>query len=496
MKINSIKILSIAIAIFPLFAHSQSASHRLTVGDKAPEFKPYSWIKGAPVEELKKGEVYIIEFGSTWCAPCAAAIPKLTALANKYRGNITVISTFVMEFNKNSPDKAPGYLDKVNSYIARRSDQIGYTIAVDGPTRAIEKTWLEAAGLNGIPHTFIVNKEGRIAWIGNNPDGIDSEIDNALTGFKVETDIISADRSALISPKTDDTLLFSSALWKYRAGQADNANSPFISSYLWAAPGSVESSKQGKIYITGESLRRLYYMAYADTLWNYPLMMSPKTGTYPDSVKNPYQRRSYGKWWYRPILEIKDSSLFESNYNSVGNRFNYLLKVPKNLATANFMKKAMQRDLQTYFNYEVTVEEKFMPCWLLITSDKNKKKLLAKSPGQTRSHEDNLGNYHYFNGQMRDIIFQLEIKYGYGPEGALVFHPNRQPPFIDASGITGQIDYTITAPFAKRILEQYSGGEAFTFDDYREMLQSIGIELVRDQRKMKVVIIRDKVTAD
>ena len=43
------------------------------------------------------------------------------------------------------------------------------------------KTWMQAAGQNGIPTAFVVNKESRIAWIGH-PMTIDSPLSKVVAG--------------------------------------------------------------------------------------------------------------------------------------------------------------------------------------------------------------------------------------------------------------------------------------------------------------------------
>ena len=43
------------------------------------------------------------------------------------------------------------------------------------------KNWMKAAGQNGIPTAFIVNKEGKIAWIGH-PGRMDEPLDKIVAG--------------------------------------------------------------------------------------------------------------------------------------------------------------------------------------------------------------------------------------------------------------------------------------------------------------------------
>src|SRR5690606_26115174 len=135
----------------------------LSIGNRAPSITAFQWIKGNPIDHFENGRVYVVEFGATWCVPCAAAIPKLTALAEKYKDDVTVISMFVMERNNDPSDAVNGYVNKVEKYVRKRWESIGYHVGVDNPQKSMENMWLRAAGKNGVPYTFVVDKNGMIA---------------------------------------------------------------------------------------------------------------------------------------------------------------------------------------------------------------------------------------------------------------------------------------------------------------------------------------------
>ena len=146
---------------------AQDDTSKLTINQQAPPLKVEEWLKGNPVNKFEKDHVYIIELGFINCPPCRAAIPNLTELARKYAGQVSVISVFVYENNKDVPGKV--YIDKVRKYVDNLGDKIGYTVAVDDEKQTVARTWYEPASrqqMLGFPSIFILNQNAEIVWIG------------------------------------------------------------------------------------------------------------------------------------------------------------------------------------------------------------------------------------------------------------------------------------------------------------------------------------------
>jgi thiol-disulfide isomerase/thioredoxin len=148
----------------------------LTVGDAAPALKVEKWLKGSPVPSFKKGQVYVVEFWATWCGPCRASIPHLTELKAKHKDKkFNVIGVNVWEHYKEDT------LDKVKAFVADQGPKMDYTVAYDGPTHAMADAYMKAAKQPGIPTAFIVDRQGRIVYIGH-PLAMDAIVDQVLAG--------------------------------------------------------------------------------------------------------------------------------------------------------------------------------------------------------------------------------------------------------------------------------------------------------------------------
>jgi len=164
MKLRYALTLALA-ALFAAVAFGQNtAPNALVVGDSAPGMTISKWVKGTPVTNFEKGKIYVVEFWVTWCGPCKVSIPHLTELAKKFP-TVDFVGVSVWE-NKQS-DVAP--------FVQQMGDKMNYNVAMDqlpdgdenGSDGAMAKSWMMAAGQNGIPAAFIIDKEGKIAWIGH-----------------------------------------------------------------------------------------------------------------------------------------------------------------------------------------------------------------------------------------------------------------------------------------------------------------------------------------
>ncbi|MGB9626178.1 MAG: TlpA family protein disulfide reductase [Phycisphaerae bacterium] len=148
------------------------------LGDPAPPLRIAQWIKGKAVD-LKAGrgkQVFVIEFWATWCPPCRKAIPHLSEIQKKYRDKGVV----VVGITEEEPDI-------VKPFVKEAGDNMDYTVAVDRDG-AMDKAYMEAFGIDGIPHAFIVDKEGRIAWHGHPETGMDKALEEIIAGkYDLET---------------------------------------------------------------------------------------------------------------------------------------------------------------------------------------------------------------------------------------------------------------------------------------------------------------------
>jgi thiol-disulfide isomerase/thioredoxin len=149
---------------------TQTADAKLTIGDPAPKLQVGKWIQGEPVEHFDASHVYIVEFWATWCGPCVASIPHLNDLAQKFKDKgVIVIGQDVWDQD-----------DAVPAFVKKMGDKMTYRVALDDKRQDTEgfmaaHWWKRKVDQHGIPNAFVINKAGRIAWIGH-PNGLNEKL--------------------------------------------------------------------------------------------------------------------------------------------------------------------------------------------------------------------------------------------------------------------------------------------------------------------------------
>ena len=153
------------------------AGPSLKGGDPAPKLEMGNWVQGDPVKDFQKGNAYIVEFWATWCPPCRKSIPHLNETYNKFKDKgLIVIGQDCYERDDSL----------VAPFVKKMGDQMTYRVALDDKTTnkdgRMAKTWMEAAGRNGIPSAFLVDTKGVIAWIGHPMELEEKVIEDVLAG--------------------------------------------------------------------------------------------------------------------------------------------------------------------------------------------------------------------------------------------------------------------------------------------------------------------------
>ena len=133
----------------------------------APDFK-FLPPEGKPISlSSLKGKVVLIDFWASWCGPCRKENPKLVKLYEKYKDKGFTILSVSLDNNEaawKGAIEADGLI-----WPNHACDLKGW-----------ESTMTKVYGFNSIPHTVLVNKEGKINGIGLRGEALEEKIKSIL----------------------------------------------------------------------------------------------------------------------------------------------------------------------------------------------------------------------------------------------------------------------------------------------------------------------------
>ncbi len=128
-----------------------------TLGDEAPELN-VDFVKGEPIALAQDPgtHIFIVEFWATWCGPCRYTAPKLSALQKKFGDKGLVVIGI-------SDEDA----ETVKPFLQKEGRDMEFRVALDR-AHTTNGRYFEGFGReNTLPTAYVVDGNGRVAWIGN-----------------------------------------------------------------------------------------------------------------------------------------------------------------------------------------------------------------------------------------------------------------------------------------------------------------------------------------
>jgi thiol-disulfide isomerase/thioredoxin len=164
MKITTIIIL-LAFGLnagFCLAAPAEEIKPALSIGDRPPPLESVSWIRGVPVGEFAAGRIYVVNFFATWCGASRQSMDLMSLISKDYAADVSVVGVNVRE-----EERAVATFEAVSDFVATWPSKFEYSVAMDDPgSKRGFHDWMTSAMMHGTPTSFIIGRDGRIAWIG------------------------------------------------------------------------------------------------------------------------------------------------------------------------------------------------------------------------------------------------------------------------------------------------------------------------------------------
>lgn len=150
-----------ALAALLLLILTSPAERVVAPGEAVPSFQGVEWIQGSPVTEFTRGRIYVVEFWSTWCAACITSIEAMNDLARQYESSVTFVAVHIWH---RPPAPKPAHFLAQRRKDAKTIPQFAVADDVSGE---IAKGWMDATQSSGLPTAMIVDREGRLIWLGD-----------------------------------------------------------------------------------------------------------------------------------------------------------------------------------------------------------------------------------------------------------------------------------------------------------------------------------------
>lgn len=441
-KVKTLQLLVLMVSLF-LYTPAKSCQINIArpeVGKPIPDFRLSSvthYKKTAASRDDFKGKWLFMDFWSVSCVTCVQSFKKVNSLHNKFNKELTWILVGITQGG--SASAMPQFYEKV-----RAKQNLEMPSAYDS---TLAREWK----INAVPHIIIVDPQGVVRFITDGRDMTEQKVNDLLSGKPVTffdinragTEHFNEERGL---DNTGEGLICSSKLTKWD-GEKSSGGAPISKWINWP-----EKARRKGYNFAGVPLYWLYNHAYwGKTFWDYD---------------DP----SYGKIYPAPILELKDSSVFQYDLNGKGT-YNYSLFLPSNAQSQMKVMDAMQQDLMRAFGYEVSIEVRDIPVWKLVAVPGAVDKLKTKGDYESASQGSMAMGFKVTNWPAEKLIslisFYLQEKFS-------------QPliPFVDETGLKENFDLVLDADMTN-------------IEDVRRALREKGLDLKRSFRNMQVLVIRD-----
>lgn len=393
--------------------------------------------------EEYKGKWLILDFWHEYCVGCIASMPKVQQMQDKHASDVQFLLV--------------GMIYKSRTVIGNLYEKIRKKFDLSIPV-AYDSTVYKRFGITGAPLIVIIDPKGTVRAItyeltADQLEGLinGSDIqfpraylthDSPISTYSLDQSLSSLFNKAL----KDSTALYTSILMKWNN----------------KLPGNNVLADRNKLEACKLTLKSLYRLAFT----------GKEVWFYGDSL--------YYSFYMDPILQIRDSSLFEANDVTGENYFVYSTvlasetsdepKYSTDIMHNDRLKSAMQRDLKNAFNYDVTIEQREVEFYELIKNGKFNPQVISKrsKPEIDMPYGPN-GGISAKGITIKDLLFYLALTPGAPSVWSGIT-------FQDGTNIKEAIDISIQATF---------------YDEWVLALKNAGFDLITNKKKMNCIVIRE-----
>lgn len=389
-----------------------------------------------------KGKWLVLDFWNKNCGSCIESFPRTSEMQKRFSGDAQFMLVGIQDRENQIGPMYAAYREK---------EKLAMPCSFDS---GLSNAW----GIHSCPHLIIIGPDGVVKGVTNdlNVDQLKEFIAGGhpklRRSYHTQNFEDPRDRKVIFDEKApfmvdgngsdcDTCYLFRSVFSKWQPDQKQY--SPSVMDRNLYDP----TYRGGRFQALGETLADLYLFAYFGTDgWGALDTM-------------------YGKYYKEPVLLVRDSSLFEpwTDGYEARNMFCYSVTIPPAHDSRLRMMEVMQNDLKSYFGFQVSIEERMFPCYRLVVANPDAAKKLATTGGPSVVKDVIRG----VRVTMHNQEVQRLIRFVAGQARGFV---------LNETGISGNIDFTL---------------DYIDFDEMMRGLHAYGLDLIKGEKMMKCLVIRD-----
>ena len=413
-------------------------AQQLQIGDQVPdlelEYVKNNKIERTPVSALK-GKIVILDFWSIYCSSCVQEFPKLEEMQNEHNKSVQVF--LVTKDTK----------EKVDKWIqgSKKAKNVKLPLVLGDTVLS------RLFPYSMVPHQVWLDTNGKVLAITDSWNTNAANLKKVLSGdrsfFTQKNDVIDYDYQQPLWMEGNGRFATHLQYYSFLMDRVDGIGGGM--GVRTVTDSVTKTRKIVRFYATNVSLLQLLETAYGGYWGVNPFRYMNRVVvdlTHPEKVLRPADREAERQW-------------------RMGNSFCYELKVPPSRGDDFF--EIMKDDLGRYFGLITKVEKRKVPCLLLVrTGTEDYLKTKGGNPEMKESEEGN--SLVIKNRSLKILVAFLAAK-----------KPEDDLPIVDSSGYEGNIDLAIQANLSD-------------FSAVRKELHRYGLDLIRSEAELDMLIISDK----
>ncbi len=425
-----IGIASLVCAGFP--APAQLSEFYPDVGDQMPAFTlhdvRFSDRKQLSSEQLK-GRHVILDFFTVGCTACFESMPKLSHIQREKKDNLDI---FMVGWD----------VYGLSSTFSKYREKLKLELRV-----SYDSMMFKQFSVTGVPYLIWIDDKGAIKAITTSGELTAENLSAFLANKPVATRNFNVKRGNAALQKQDTGYILRLAQYAEMKSISAGTFVPWNSTMPMSDGQEVFHyiGKNAYFQIMGLPLYQYINFAYTGQ-W----LITP-----PDSP--------YGKIFTNAIYELDSAQIPVDDYDSNKSMYCYSMVTDNASATPERLAESLRGDLKGRLGFDITMETRMMPCWVVTARPGAGEKLKSKYDSVWVKGT----NSHFFFAH-HPASYLIDLLSGIN---------QRSPPFIDETGLTGYIDLDLDALITD-------------FEDVRKVLDKNGIVVTPSRRLMKVLVVR------